>query len=70
METFEHVYEFECYDTCIRFNIMTNVIVSMMMHAVYRNELELLRKTVVNDGQPQTENDQENAASERLLTGL
>ena len=49
---------------------MTNVIVSMMMHAVYRNELELLRKTVANDGKPQTENDQEKAVSERLLTGL
>jgi hypothetical protein len=41
-----------------------------MMHAVYRNELELLRKTVANDGQPQIENDQEKAVSERLLTGL
>jgi hypothetical protein len=70
VETFEDVYEFECYDTCIWFNITTNVIVSMMMHVVYRNELELLRKTVANDGQPQTENDQEKAAGERLLTGL
>ena len=49
---------------------MTNVIVSMMMHAMYRNELELLRKTIANNGQPQIENDQEKAASERLLTGL
>ena len=70
METFEGFYEFECYDTCIRFNITTNVIVSMMMHVVYRTELELLRKTVANDGQPQTENDQEKVVSERLLTGL
>ena len=70
METFKDVCEFECYDTCIRFNIMTNVIVSIMMHVVYRNKLELLRKPIANDGQPQTENDQEKAASERLLTGL
>jgi hypothetical protein len=70
METFEDVYEFECYDTFIWFNIMTNVIVSMMMHAVYRNELELLRKIVANDGKTQTENDKEKVASERLLTGL
>ena len=70
METFEDVYEFERYDTCIRFNITTNVIVVMMMHVVYRNELELLRKTVSNDGQPKTKNDQEKAASERLLTRL
>ena len=63
-------YEFKCYDTCIWFNITTNVIVSMMMHAVYRNELELLRKTVANDGQPQIDNDQEKVEGERLLTGL
>ena len=70
METFEDVYEFECYNTCIWFNITTNVIVSMMMHVVYINELELFRKTIANDGQPQTANDQEKVASERLLTGL
>jgi hypothetical protein len=70
METFEDVYKLECYDTCIWFNIMTNVIVSMRMHAVYRNKLELLRKTIANDGQPQTENDQEKDGSERSLTRL
>jgi hypothetical protein len=59
METFEDVYEFERYDTCIQFNIMTNVIVAMMMHDVYRNELELLRKTVANDEQPQSKDDYE-----------
>ena len=57
METFEDVYEFECYDTCIWFNITTNVIVSMMIHVVYRNELEILKKTVANDGQPQADGD-------------
>jgi hypothetical protein len=63
-------YEFECYDTCIWFNITTNVIVTMMMHDMYRKELEILRKTVANDGQPQAEDDQEKAAIERLLTRL
>jgi hypothetical protein len=42
----------------------------MMMHAMYRKELELLRKTVANDGQPQAEDDQEKVVVERLLTGL
>jgi hypothetical protein len=41
-----------------------------MMQTMYRNELELLRKTIANDGQPQTKNDQEKDASERLLIGL
>ena len=67
---FEDVYEFECYDTCIWFNITTNIIVTMMMHAMYRKELELLRKTIANDGQPQAEDNQEKAVAERLLTGL
>jgi hypothetical protein len=67
---FEDVYEFECYDTCIWFNITTNIIVTMMMHAMYRKELELLRKTIANDEQPQAEDDQEKAVAERLLTGL
>jgi hypothetical protein len=67
---FEDVYEFECYDTCIWFNITTNIIVTMMMHAMYRKELELLRKTIANDGQPQAEDDQEKVVAERLLTGL
>ena len=70
METFEDVYEPECYDTCIWFNIMTNVIVSMRMHVVYRYKFELLRKTIANDGKPQIENDQEKDGSERLLIGL
>ena len=70
METFKDVYEFECYDKCIRFNIMTNVIVSMMLHVVYRNKLELLRKTIANDGQPQVEDDHGKATVEILLTGL
>jgi hypothetical protein len=63
-------YGFECYDTCILFNITTNVIVTMMMHAMYRKELELLRKTVANDGKPQAEDDHEKVVVERLLTGL
>jgi hypothetical protein len=50
-------YEFECYDTCIWFNITTNEIVTMMMHAMYRKEMDLLRKIVANDGQPQAEDD-------------
>jgi hypothetical protein len=41
-----------------------------MMHVVYRKELELLRKTVTNNGQPQAEGDHGKAAVERLLTGL
>ena len=63
-------YEFKCYDTCIWFNITTNVIVTMMMHVMYRKKLELLRKTIANDGQPQAEEDQEKAVAERLLTRL
>jgi hypothetical protein len=63
-------YEFECYDTCIWFNITTNVIVTMMMHVMYRKELELLRKTVANDGKPQVEDDHEKDVVGRLLTGL
>jgi hypothetical protein len=70
METFEDVYEFERYDTCIRFNITTNVIVAMMMHVVYRNELELLRKTVANDEQPQSKDVYEKVLLEQLSKGL
>jgi hypothetical protein len=40
------------------------------MHAMYRKELELLRKTVANDGQPQAEYDQEKVVVERLLARL
>ena len=42
----------------------------MMMHVVYRNELELLRKTVANDEQPQSKDDYEKVLVERLLKGL
>jgi hypothetical protein len=63
-------YEFECYDTCIWFNIKTNEIVTMMMHAMYRKEMELLRKIIANDGQPQVEDDQEKVVVERLWIGL
>jgi hypothetical protein len=41
-----------------------------MMHVVYKKELELLRKTVTNDGQPQAEDDHGKVAVEILLTGL
>jgi hypothetical protein len=61
---------YEFYDTCIWFNITTNVIVNMMMHAMYRKDLELLRKTISNDGQPQAEDDQEKVVVERVLTWL
>jgi hypothetical protein len=63
-------YGFECYDACILLNITTNVIVTRMMHAMYRKELKLLRKTVANDGQSQVEDDHEKVAVEILLTGL
>jgi hypothetical protein len=42
----------------------------LMMHVVYRKELELLRKTITNDGKPQVEDDHGKSAVERLLTGL
>jgi hypothetical protein len=67
---FNMFYVFECYDTCIFFNITTNVIVTMMMHSMYRKELDLLKKTMANDGKPQVEDDHEKVAVERLLTGL
>jgi hypothetical protein len=41
-----------------------------MMHVVYRKELELLRKTITNNGQPQVEDDDGKAAVEILLTRL
>jgi hypothetical protein len=63
-------YEFECYDTCIWLNITTNVIVIMMMHAMSRKELELLRKTIANDGKHQAEGDHGKAVVERLMIGL
>ena len=49
---------------------MTNIIVTMMMHAMYRKELELLRKTIANNEQPQAESDLGKAVVERLLKGL
>jgi hypothetical protein len=42
---------------------------NMIQHAMYRKELELLRKIIANDGQPQEDDDQEKAMAERLLTG-
>jgi hypothetical protein len=41
-----------------------------MMHVVYRNELELLRKIITNNGKPQVEDDHGKDADERLLIGL
>ena len=41
-----------------------------MMLAVYRKELELLRKTVTNNGKPQAEDDHGKAAVKILLIGL
>ena len=67
---FEDVYEFKCYDTCICFNITNNIIVTMMVHAMYRKELELLRKTIANNEQPQAEGDHGKVVVERLLTRL
>ena len=40
------------------------------MSCVERNRLELLRKTVANNEQPQAEGDHGKAAVERLLKGL
>jgi hypothetical protein len=62
-------YGFECDDTCILFNIKTNVIITMTMHVMHRKELELLRKTVANYVQPQAEDDHEKDSVERLSTG-
>jgi hypothetical protein len=47
---FEDVYEFECYDTCIWFNITTNIIVTMMMHAMYVPTHQLLVSTMTSFG--------------------
>ena len=41
-----------------------------MIHVVYIKELELLRKTVTNNGKPQAEDDHEKDVVERLLTGM
>jgi hypothetical protein len=40
-----------------------------MMHVVYKKGLELLRKTVTNNGQPQAEDDHGKVAVKRLLIG-
>jgi hypothetical protein len=63
-------YEFEFYETCIWFNITNNVMVTMMMHSMYRKELEISRKTISNDGQPQVEGDHGKAIVKILLTRL
>jgi hypothetical protein len=49
------------------FYMMTN---TFMMYDMCRKELELLRKTVANDGQPQAEDDYEKVVIKRLLKGL
>ena len=41
-----------------------------MTHAMYRKELELLRKIVANNEQPQSEDDYEKVLIERLLKGI
>jgi hypothetical protein len=49
------------------FYMMTNIFV---MYVTCRNKLELLRKKVANDGQPQAEDDYEKVVVKRLLKGL
>jgi hypothetical protein len=63
-------YGFEYYNTCILSDVTTKVIMIIMMHVVYRKELEPLRKIVANDGKPLVEGDHGKAAVERLLTVL
>jgi hypothetical protein len=41
-----------------------------MMYVMCRKKLELLRKTIANDEQPQAEDDYEKVVIERLLKGL
>jgi hypothetical protein len=41
-----------------------------MMYDMCRKELELLRKTVSNDGQPQAKDDYEKVVVKILLKGL
>jgi hypothetical protein len=63
-------YGFDYYDTCILYDVTTKVIVIIMMHVVYKKELESLRKIVANDGKPQVEGDHRKVVVEILLTGL
>ena len=51
----------------ILFYIMTNIFV---MYVMCRKKLDLLRKTVANDGQPQAEDDYEKVFFKRFLKGL
>ena len=49
------------------FNVMTNI---FMMYVMCRKKLELLRKTIANDGQPQAKDEFEKVFVKRLLKGL
>jgi hypothetical protein len=49
------------------FYITTNI---FMMYVMCRKKLELLRKTIANDGQPQAKDDYEKVVVKRLLKGL
>jgi hypothetical protein len=41
-----------------------------LVYVMCKNKLELLRKKVANDGQPQAEDDYEKVVIKRLLKGL
>ena len=41
-----------------------------VIYVIYRKKLELLRKTVSNDGKPQAQDDYENVVFKILLKGL
>ena len=49
------------------FYMTTNIFV---MYVMCRKKLELLRKTIVNDGQPQAKDDYEKVVVKILLKGL
>jgi hypothetical protein len=49
------------------FYLTTNI---FMMYVMCRKKLELLRKTIDNDGQPQAKDDYEKVFVKRLLKGL
>jgi hypothetical protein len=49
------------------FYMTTNIFV---MYVMCKNKLEMLRKTIANDGQPQTEYDYERVVVKILLKGL
>jgi len=49
------------------FYMTTNI---FMMYVTCRNKLELLRKTIANDGQPQAKDDYEKVVVKILLKGL